>query len=422
VLDLDADLCSKKNVPREVLFFVFFEQRVERMSYEKPVLAGWMIDGAGGPIQENVLIRIKDGFFEEIRPFSIEPMKPSTFMDLSGYTLLPALADAHVHLFMSGTVDQERRKQQLNEGFQQARETISRHLGQLFAHGILAVRDGGDRNGYTQRYKKYFMEEKYASICLHVAGKAWHKPGRYGSFVGRALKRGRLAEGVLRKSSDIDHVKIIQSGLNSLRYFGKESSPQFQLKALKEAVEAASSLGLKTMVHANGELPVRIALEAGCSSIEHGFFMGKQNLNVMAEMQVFWVPTAGTMKAFAKHARGREKERLVALRNLDHQMSQMALARRLGVPIALGTDSGSVGVHHGRALIEELQLLLDAGFPIEEAIKCASFNNAKLLGLNRKGLIKKGMQADFVVVKGSPSALPESLKDISSIHVGERFL
>ena len=164
-------------------------------------------------------------------------------MDLSGYTLLPALADAHVHLFMSGTADQKRRKQQLNEGFKQARGTISRHLGQLVSHGILAVRDGGDRNGYTQRYKKYFVEEKYASICLRVAGKAWHKPGRYGSFVGRSLGRGRLAEGIFRESDDIDHVKIIQSGLNSLRYFGKESPPQFQLKALREAVEVSSSLG-----------------------------------------------------------------------------------------------------------------------------------------------------------------------------------
>ena len=392
------------------------------MFNERPIRAGWMIDGSGVRVQKNVLIRIKDGFFQEIRPFPSGEMRPSTFSDLSGCTLLPALADAHVHLIMSGIADQDRRKQQLNERFQQVQETISFHLKQLIAHGVLAVRDGGDKKGYTQRYKNSFMEGKESSFCLHVAGKAWYKPGRYGNFVGHALKSGTLAEGILRESDHIDHVKIIQSGLNSLKYFGKESLPQFQLKALREAVEAASSLGLKTMVHANGKLPVRIALEAGCSSIEHGFFMGKRNLNFMAEMQVYWVPTAGTMKAFAEHARGREEERLVALRNLEHQMAQMALARRLGVPIALGTDSGSVGVHHGSALVDELQLLLDAGFSIEEAIKCASSINARLLGLDRKGLIKKGMQADFVVVKGPPSALPESLKDIFRIHVGERFL
>jgi imidazolonepropionase-like amidohydrolase len=404
------------------VFFVNFYDRIKGMICEKMVLAGWMIDGTGAPIKKNILLGIKDGKFEEIQPFFVGPMKPSAIMDLSEYTLLPGLADAHVHLFMSGTGDQLRRKRQLNEGFHRVRSTISRHLDQLLAHGVLSVRDGGDKDGYTRHYKINCMGKKYAAISLRVAGKAWHKPGRYGSFVGRAVKGGSPAEGILRESDGIDHVKIIQSGLNSLTDFGKESSPQFHLKALREAVDASSRLGLKTMVHANGKVPVQIALEAGCSSIEHGFFMGKRNLAQMADRDIFWVPTACTMKAYAEYAEGTEGERMVALRNLDHQLEQMALARSLGVPIALGTDSGGIGVHHGSAIISELRLLMDAGFSMEGAIKCASFNNARLLGLDKKGFIKKGMRADFIAVKGSPSGLPESLSDISLVHVGERFL
>jgi imidazolonepropionase-like amidohydrolase len=404
------------------MLFVIFYDRVKGMFDEKKILAGWMIDGTGAPIQKNVLLGIKDGIFEDIKTLPMGSMKPSALMDLSEYTLLPGLADAHVHLFMSGTGDQSKRKQQLNEGFHRVKETISRHLDQLLAHGVLAVRDGGDKDGYTRHYKTNCMGKKYAAISLHVAGKAWHKPGRYGSFVGRAVKGGSLAEGILRESDGIDHVKIIQSGLNSLTVFGKESPPQFHLKALRDAVDASTRLGLKTMVHANGKIPVQIALEAGCSSIEHGFFMGKQNLAQMAQKGIFWVPTACTMKAYAEHAERKEGERLVALRNLDHQLEQMSEARRLGVPIALGTDSGSIGVHHGSAVIEELRLLLDAGFSMEDAVKCASFNNARLLGLDGKGFIAKGMRADFVAVKGPPSGLPESLRDVSLVHVGERFL
>ncbi|OQY47841.1 MAG: hypothetical protein B6240_05280 [Desulfobacteraceae bacterium 4572_87] len=389
---------------------------------EKTVLAGWMIDGTGAPIQKNVLLGIRNGVFEKIQSFPVTSMKPPGILDLSEYTLLPGLADAHVHMFMSGNEDRSRRKQQLNEGFHQVKKTISRHLEQLLVHGVLAVRDGGDKDGYTQQYKKSCMKEPYTDISLYVAGKAWHKPGRYGSFVGCALKKGSLAQGILRGSDDIDHVKIIQSGLNSLTVFGKESPPQFHLKALREAVNVSTRLGLKTMVHANGEVPVQIALEAGCSSIEHGFFMGEENLAQMAHKNVFWVPTAYTMKAYAEHAEGSNVDRRVALRNLDHQLEQISEAKRLGVPIALGTDSGSIGVHHGSAVISELRLLLDAGFSMEGAIKCASFNNARLLGLDGKGFMKKGMRADFIAVKGSPSGLPESLRDISMVHVGERFL
>ena len=402
--------------------FLLIFDRVKGMIGEKKVFAGWMVDGTGAPIQKNILLSIKDGLFTEIQPFSVGSMKHSDILDLSEYTLLPGLSDAHVHMFISGNEDQNRRKQQLSEGFHRVKETISGHLEQLLAHGVLTVRDGGDKDGYTQQYKKSCMKEKYAAISLHVAGKAWHKPGRYGSFVGRALKGDTLAEGILRESNDIDHVKIIQSGLNSLTIFGKESPPQFHLKALREAVDASTRLGLKTMVHANGKVPVQIALEAGCSSIEHGFFMGEENLAQMAHKNVFWVPTAYTMKAYAEHAEGSKVDRRVALRNLDHQLEQISEAKRLGVPIALGTDSGSIGVHHGSAVISELQLLLDAGFSMEGAIKCASYNNARLLGLDGKGFIAKGMRADFIAVKGSPSGLPESLRDISMVHVGERFL
>ena len=386
---------------------------------EKMILAGWMIDGTGEPIKKSVLLGIKNGIFDKIQLLPVGSMKPPGILDLSEYTLLPCLGDAHAHLFMSGTGNQSRRKRQLNEDFNQVKKSISKHLEQLLAHGVLAVRDGGDKDGYTRQYKKNCMKAKYAGISLHVAGKAWHKPGRYGSFVGCALKEGSLAEGILRRSDDIDHVKIIQSGLNSLTVFGKESPPQFHLKALREAVGVSTRLGLKTMVHANGKVPVQIALEAGCSSIEHGFFMGKENLAQMAHRKVFWVPTAYTMKAYAEHAEGSKVDRRVALRNLEHQLEQISEAKRLGVPIALGTDSGSIGVHHGSAVIHELRLLLDAGFSVEGAIKCASLNIARLLGLDGKGFIAKGKRADFVAVKGSPWGLPESLRDISLLHVGE---
>ncbi|EFK08065.1 amidohydrolase family protein [delta proteobacterium NaphS2] len=392
------------------------------MSAEKTILAGWMIDGTGAPAREKVLVRIRNGVFEEIRPFSHSAVNPSELIDFSEYTLLPALVDAHVHLSMSGTIDQDIRKRQLSDDLETAKKCISRNLAQLLSHGVLAVRDGGDRNGYAQRYKENAMDVQYAAISLRVAGKAWHKPGRYGSFVGRALLKGRLADGIYSENRQIDHIKIIQSGLNSLTHFGKESLPQFHINELKEAIAVAADLGLKTMVHANGRLPVGIALAAGCSSVEHGFFMGEGNLARMAEMGIFWVPTAFAMKACGACVDEGGAERLVAMKNLECQLEQMTLARRLGVSLAVGTDAGSIGVHHGSAVIDELQLFLEAGFSIEEAIKCASLNGANLLGLERKGRIQKGWCTDFIVAKGSPSSLPESLNDIFRIHAGERFL
>ena len=57
-----------------------------------------------------------------------------------------------------------------------------------------------------------------------------------------------------------------------------------------------------------------------------------------------------------------------AQRNLAHQLEQMALARQLGVRVAVGTDAGSPGVDHGKSLRAEIGLLIRAGYSIPEAM------------------------------------------------------
>ncbi len=44
------------------------------------------------------------------------------------------------------------------------------------------------------------------------------------------------------------------------------------------------------------KIPVKFAVDAGCDSIEHGFFMGEENLKRMAGRGTFWVPTAHTIE------------------------------------------------------------------------------------------------------------------------------
>lgn len=176
------------------------------------------------------------------------------------------------------------------------------------------------------------------------------------------------------------------------------------------------------MVHANGQLPVRLALEAGCDSIEHGFFMGRENLERMAESQTTWVPTAFTMKAYGDTLEPHDTEidRTVVDKNLHHQLQQIALAREYGVVVALGTDSGSKGVFHGQSVVEELKLFMKAGFSLPEAVQCATYNGAQLLGLKDMGLIAEGMPADFLVARATLTMLPEKFSSLESIYLGGR--
>jgi imidazolonepropionase-like amidohydrolase len=380
---------------------------------------GWMFDGKGGPIRRHQLLRLEGGIIAAIEAYRQNDRPDAAITaDFSQCTILPPLVDAHVHLFMSGTTDRARRQWQLSASYEQLLPAMSRHAGDFLRCGVLAVRDGGDQGGYALRFRQSpAMPE---SLLLKVVGRAWHQEGRYGRLIGRSPRpEETLAEAVAGEEQEVDQVKIVNSGYNSLKVYGLETTRQFAVEALRAAVAVASEAGRPVMVHANGREAVRDALLAGCHSIEHGFFMGRENLEMMAARGVFWVPTVYTMKAFlANFAQlGGDAERLVVTRNLDHQLEQLALARQLRVPVALGTDAGSLGVHHGQSLVEELQLFLDAGYSLTEAVTCATAHGAKLLGIRDFGILEKGRAATFLVVPGAPTQLPGTLRSLQHIYL-----
>ena len=108
------------------------------------IFAGWLIDGSGGPIKRDIIVRIHNGRFHDIREDIQRTLDSADTLDLSQHTLLPCLIDSHVHLFMSGTDDQDLRQRQLNTLYSDIQNVISRHMNQHLSHGIVAVRDGGD--------------------------------------------------------------------------------------------------------------------------------------------------------------------------------------------------------------------------------------------------------------------------------------
>jgi imidazolonepropionase-like amidohydrolase len=375
------------------------------------ILAGWLLDGTAGPIRGRVILETENQRITQIRSAVEKELASEDLLDLSDCTLLPGLVDCHVHLAMSGSDDRAVREGQLGASFSDAKKMIHKHLALNLRHGVTALRDGGDHGGHALRYKRDFLKGNAEAPEVKAAGKAWHATGRYGRLVGRVpYQNCSLAQSIARGQKHADHVKIVNSGVNSLAEFGKETSPQFKSEDLEQTVHRAHHKGLKVMIHANGRRPVRQAIEAGCDSIEHGFFMGTENLKRLADEQITWVPTAFTMKAYASTLPKGSAESDGARRNLDHQLEQIRQAKDFGVRIAVGTDAGSLGVHHGEAVCEEMRLLLVAGFDLGQAVQSATSLGAELLGLEyRAGLLMPGSPATFVAVKAKPERLLEAL-------------
>lgn len=388
------------------------------MSFSGSFFAGWVIDGSGGAIQERVLLTIVDGVLLSMEKCELSDVQDDC-VDFSHCTIMPPLVDSHIHLWMSGTTDLRKREQQLVAGYDELRPVITKHLQCLLNHGVLAVREGGHRSGASLRYREEAPEANNSPIITRMAGRAWHRKGRYGALIGRAPEGNTpLASAYMQESEMGDHIKLVNSGLNSLKEFGRQTASQFSLEEIGDLVEVANTRHQKIMVHANGEEPVRLALEAGCHSIEHGYFMGDDNLKRLAEKGATWVPTIYTMKAYAEHMEeGPGGSREVAKKNYLHQLQQLSMARELGVRVALGTDAGSMGVFHGESVVEELKLFMAAGYSLSEAMGCATYNGASLLEIEEMGLLQPKRPASFIVVRATPSQLPGKLSCLEAIFV-----
>lgn len=93
------------------------------LSKLKMINAGWLIDGSGNPVRARVRLRVVNGCIQSIQDGCADlhgPTRPDgdiEILDLSNATVLPALVDSHVHLAMSGTMDQDKRLQQQNRQF-----------------------------------------------------------------------------------------------------------------------------------------------------------------------------------------------------------------------------------------------------------------------------------------------------------------
>ena len=380
----------------------------------------WLIDGTGSPYRKGMVIRIEEGMIVSVTDgarLSDTDRSHGDTVDLHGFTILPGLIDSHVHLVMSGSEDPVFRERQMAFDYPEAVQQIQYHLKEQFRYGVMAVRDGGDKHGFTLQFRDaLYHPDREPFVSAVFAGKAWHREGRYGGLIGRPPASSRdLAQALTEEGTDTDVIKIVNSGLNSLKQFGRQTSPQFQTEELRELVRAAGEMGRKVMVHANGTEPVAITIDAGCDSVEHGFFMERENIEKMAERGTAWVPTAVTMAAYSRVMQSDPVVSGIARKNLDRQLEQLRFARECGARTVVGTDAGSPGVHHGRGMIEEMKLFMDAGYSLEETVMRATSAGAELLGLTKVGRLQTGMDATFLAVPGPPSHLPDSLDSLAMI-------
>ena len=375
---------------------------------------GRLIDGTGaGPVTGATIV-VRNQRVEAVttRAGSDWPSEAEV-IDVSGMTILPGLIDCHDHLAMHG-YDLARRW-----GIDEPQSTralrTAKVLRETLAAGYTAVRDAA---GLDTGFKRAIDEGLITGPRLVVSLCIVSPIGGIGDRVSPSgfsccvPNDPLLPESVVRSLADVRPVvrRIVRAGADVIKCAttGGASSRSghgphdgaFNLDEMQALTDEAHALDRRVMCHALGGRGLRIAIEAGVDSIEHGCYLDEEPelLDMMAQRGIFFVPTFAVYEYHRKSALPHVRERAHHLQ--EHHAESLRRALAAGVKIAAGTDAGGHG-HPSNAM--EIECLVKAGLTPLLALRAATGWAAECLGLERDiGTVEKGKLADLIVVAGDP--------------------
>lgn len=347
-------------------------------------------------------------------------------IDLSGMTLTPGFIDAHSHVLLHPYDETSWNDQVLKESVAERSARAVNHLKDTLEAGFTTLRDlGSEGAGFADVGLRQALEKGVIKgPRLIVAGPAIVATGVYGPkgfHEGVTVPKGAV------EVSGIENLitetrRQIGGGANWVKVYADyswgpagEPRPTFSVSELKAIVETAKAAGVPVVAHAGLDESMRMAIEAGVETIEHGDRGSLDTYRLMARKGVAICPTLGAVEAIMRY-RGWDGRPDSAPDRITDKHDQMARILRAGTPLCNGSD---VGVFDHGDNAWELELMVDYGVSPIDALKAATSGNAKILHLEDEiGAIHPGLVADLAAMPGDPSADISALRAVSFVMQG----
>ncbi len=381
----------------------------------KAIKAGKVIDVISGTVLTNQIILIDSNMIIEIGSGIAIP-KNAEIIDLSNATVLPGFIDCHTHLtfqpgdnyyediFRKTPIDYAMlapnyAKRTLHAGF-----TMVRDVGadQLIDISLRNAINRGDIEGPRMLVSTFALGATggHADLTGFNPNIDW----KYNKdFTGVADGENEIRKRVRNNVKwGADWIKVSATA-GVLSEEESAGAPQYSLDELKVVVEEAHRWGRKVAAHAHGTEGIKLAIQAGVASIEHGSLIDDEGIRMMKEKEVWLVADIYNddyiLAEFSKKGYPQkiiDKEKLIG--RLQRENFQKAV--KAGVKIAFGTDAG-VYPHGWNG--KQFFYMVKYGLTPIQAIQSATINSADLLDWKDKtGSITKGKLADIIAVQGNP--------------------
>ncbi len=343
-------------------------------------------------------------------------------VDLSRSTVLPGLFACHEH--MAFLIEQRGGRERGSLFFYDlthtnAERTIHAVVNSrdMLDSGFTTIRDIGNDGNYVMTDIRRAIEQRL------IPGPTVVNSGRiiapYGGQYQLQPERKELGEPEYLYADTRDEMRkaIRQNahfGARVIKIVVDDQPYIYSADDIKYMVEEARAAGLKLAAHCVTEQGARNAAEAGVASIEHGFEMSDETLEVAKRNNVVLVGTDFTEKAWLAYDIPVELAKRWHARSVD----RLRRAYKIGVTLAFGSDLifRADDETRGTWTMSQIESFIEAGIPPQATLQAMTTNAARLLGVEQgRGRISPGQFAYIIATPENPLDNVAALKRVSFV-------
>lgn len=388
-------------------------------------------------VQEGQVILVENERITEILPAEEagkRNLKASGYeeIDLQEKYILPGLINMHVHLAGNGKPQKKQRdnealvKKIMSNGLTKA---IAYHMVCGFAKdelysGVTTIRTVGGLGDFDTRLRDDIAAGKKPGPRILAANEGISVPG--GHMAGSvAIAAGSIEEALqhleIAKAQKVDLVKLmITGGVLDAKEKGVPGELKMAPEMVKAVCDKAHAMGYKVSAHVESPKGVKVALQNGVDSIEHGAKADEEMIALFKEHNAFLCTTLSPALPYALFDRSitnaSEVEQFNGNVVFEGIIDCAKAAIANDIPVVLGNDVGCPWITQYDFWRELYYFHKYVGVSNTFALYTATCRGAEMAGIGDiTGTLEPGKCADMIVVEKNPLEDIRALRNVDMV-------
>lgn len=388
---------------------------------------------AGEPVRRRAALVIEDERILDLLSWedAARAYPQATTVTHEGAWALPGFIDAHVHLAFSGGEDALR--DILAEKDDEARLTLRmvQNCQAALSAGVTTMRDCGAGGHSVYRLRDALREGRLTGSHIVACGQPFTVTGGHCWFLNREVEGVEDVRRCARQSmkDGAEFLKMMISGGHMTPGSGG-TVLQYSPEEVRAMVHEANMRGKMTAAHVHSTESIRIAVQAGISTLEHMSFIGSKGgidydpavVDAMAANGQIFSPAFCACYYFPLDDQSPEKQaEWRRFREGRFDVSRRILAQ--GVRMALSSDAGCDMTRF--ANFAEMLLMAHEQLRLSpmEILTAVTRNAAECCDIHDcAGTLEKGKRADITLLSRDPLADLAATREVKAVYKSGRLV